>query len=349
MENEQLVSVIVPVYNVEKYLEKCLESIINQTYKNLEIICIDDGSPDNSIDILNRFAEKDNRIKVIRQENKGLSGARNTGIKNSKGKYITFVDSDDWIENNMITLLVKKMQGEDLDLVICGRNHIINGEVKPVNLNKIEKILSGRILNGKEYFLEVVSKTNLFSASAYNKLYLLEKIKKEKLIFPEGRLHEDLLFVFKYLYFSDRVNIINKELYNYVINRKGAITSTPNFRDANDTIFTLRELEKFLESKKENTFLKQIEYINYIYNWVNSACLLRHLGNKNISNYKIKETIRILKKDEIYLKYSKEILKKSRKIKNKILSLLILKENIIILVITFRTGKFIKKIKENLK
>ena len=95
------ISVIVPIFNVEKYLKECLESIINQTFKDIEIICINDGSTDNSLDILNQYAEKDNRIKVITQSNQGLSAARNTGIKYANGEYISFIDSDDYIDTSL--------------------------------------------------------------------------------------------------------------------------------------------------------------------------------------------------------------------------------------------------------
>lgn len=321
MEKEELVSIIVPVYNVEKYLEKCLESIINQTYKNLEIICIDDGSPDNSIDILNKFSEKDPRIKIIRQKNRGLSGARNTGINISKGKYITFVDSDDWIENNMVELLVKKMEIEDLELVICGRNHIINGEVKAIKLDKIEKILMDRILSGKEYFLEIISKTNLFTASAYNKLYLLEKIKKENLIFPEGRLYEDLLFVFKYLYFSKKVNIVNKELYNYFINREGAITNKINTRDIIDINYTYKEIYNFLEEQQDLKYFYNKKTQEYLFIWMTRAILFKLLYLKNKM---IKKNVMIeLKTSKEYKTCCSFILKRSLNIKLKIFILIL--------------------------
>ena len=104
---EPLISIIVPIYRVEEYLDKCLSSIINQTYKNLEIILVNDGSDDNSIKIAKKYAKKDERIKIIEEDNKGLSCARNTGINASTGKYITFVDSDDFIEENYIEVLYK--------------------------------------------------------------------------------------------------------------------------------------------------------------------------------------------------------------------------------------------------
>lgn len=120
------ISVIIPVYNVERYLRECLDSIINQTHRNLEIICIDDGSPDNSINILKDYSKIDNRIFIKQQQNSGLSKARNEGIKISTGKYLIFVDSDDWLPLDAIELLYKKIKKENSDIVIGGRITITN-------------------------------------------------------------------------------------------------------------------------------------------------------------------------------------------------------------------------------
>ena len=144
-----LVTIVVPVYNVEKYLRKCLNSIVNQTYENIEIICVDDGSPDNSINILNEFAQSDKRVKIIRQENQGLSGARNTGINNAIGKYIMFIDSDDWIELNMVELMVNKIENENLDLVVCGNTNYYVNKIKKQELTKLSSEI---IYSGIDYF-----------------------------------------------------------------------------------------------------------------------------------------------------------------------------------------------------
>ena len=115
-----LISVIIPVYKVEDYHERCLDSVINNTYKNLEIICVNDGSPDHCQEILERYAEKDNRIKVIVQENRGLSAARNTGIEAASGDYLYYLDSDDWIHKQAIALLVKVAEESDADIIVGG-------------------------------------------------------------------------------------------------------------------------------------------------------------------------------------------------------------------------------------
>ena len=116
--NNDMISIIVPVYNAEKFLTKCLDSIINQTYKNIEIICVDDDSSDKSSKILNEFAEKDKRIKVIHKANEGVSLARNVGLESAKGNYILFVDSDDWIEQSTCEVAINKIIEENADIIM---------------------------------------------------------------------------------------------------------------------------------------------------------------------------------------------------------------------------------------
>ena len=130
---ESLISVIVPVYNVENYLDKCIESIVNQTYKNLEIILVDDGSLDSSSKICDEWAVKDNRIKVIHKTNGGVSSARNEGLKNANGDFIAFVDSDDWLELNMYEKLISKQKETNTDIVFSGYNMIIDGKTWNIN------------------------------------------------------------------------------------------------------------------------------------------------------------------------------------------------------------------------
>ena len=119
MKLEKLISVIVPVYNVEEYLDECLESIKRQTYKNIEVILVNDGSTDNSQEICERYCQQDPRFHLINQENRGLSGARNRGIQESTAEFITFVDSDDIIKDDMLYQLIEKMDSEDIDIVEC--------------------------------------------------------------------------------------------------------------------------------------------------------------------------------------------------------------------------------------
>lgn len=121
-----MISIIVPVYNSEKYIDRCLDSILNQTYKDLEIVLVNDGSNDQSLKILENYALRDTRIKVVNQENKGVAAARNTGLDNATGDYILYVDSDDWIENNMVERMVEL--SANADIVFCGNDNAVSPE-----------------------------------------------------------------------------------------------------------------------------------------------------------------------------------------------------------------------------
>ena len=132
---EDLISVIVPIYNVEKYINRCIDSIIEQTYTNLEIILVDDGSTDNSGSICDEYAKKDNRIKVIHKENGGVSSARNVGLDTAIGQYITFVDSDDYIEKKYCEILLKTLKKQKADCVACGYNRIYKNKEEKMSMN----------------------------------------------------------------------------------------------------------------------------------------------------------------------------------------------------------------------
>ena len=318
-EKNPLVSVIVPVYNVEKYLKRCLDSIVNQTYKNIEVICIDDGSPDNSINILREFEKKDNRIKIIRQKNMGLSKARNVGIDYSSGKYILFVDSDDCIENNMVELMLKKIEDNKLDLVICGNTYVsADTDIDVVDLKKLEELLPGKV-TGEEYFKIVTSKTNLFTATACNKIYKTEMIKNKKIRFPEGKLYEDLMFSFKYLLTCSSVGIVTEAMYNYFIRRDGSITNKINTSDIDDAIFTYKKLNMFLKEEGFEKILESIEYKDYIFLWITRATVFKLVNLTHIYSWKeLNIVINSLKQNKDYRALCREVLSKSSSLRNKI-------------------------------
>ena len=214
MNSQPLLSVIIPVYKVEKYLQRCLDSIINQTYKNLEIILVDDGSPDNSGKICDEYAKKDKRIKVIHQKNKGQGAARNTGIIVSKGELITFVDSDDWIECNMYEIMISKLLQYDLDIIKCAIVETDGSKIKR-ELNhkttKINVVITENIFD--LYFTEFTCKV------IWNGLYRRNIIKKVE--YPEGLVAEDNYVSGMYLNKAKRLMLIDNILYNYFINMSG--------------------------------------------------------------------------------------------------------------------------------
>ena len=182
-----LISIIVPVYNVEKWLERCIQSLVDQTYRTLEIILIDDGSTDSSSMICDRWAEKDRRIIVVHKENGGLSSARNLGIDLAHGQYIGFVDSDDWVNSRFIEILHQLMVNYQCDLAECGSCETW-GEVHPTSYEAAAEV------HTKHEAMEAHLKDTRFTCVIWNKLYKREIITAR---FPEGKLHEDLFWTYQ--------------------------------------------------------------------------------------------------------------------------------------------------------
>lgn len=217
---KDLISIIVPVYNVEKYLNKCIESIIKQTYKNIEIILIDDGSTDNCGKICDEYKKIDNRIKVIHKENEGVSSARNIGIQNSNGNYIGFVDSDDYIEKDMYEKLVNEMKlDKDLSIAICGVNDI-SEEGIILNNSKYNKEI---ILDRETFFIEILNEENI-NAVIWNKLFKKELFSNVKFN-EQTKIAEDLELFLNIIDRINKVKIIPNKLYNWLV-RKNSVTKT---------------------------------------------------------------------------------------------------------------------------
>ena len=210
---QDLISVIVPVYNVEKYLEECINSIINQTYKNLEIILVDDGSKDNSSRICDELSKKDSRIRVIHKENGGVSDTRNVGILNSTGKYIQFADSDDFMEDNMIETLYKDIVESKAEVAMCSYYLFKNG-IKTTDANYEKEIYN------KEQILGEILLDEKIRSYAWNKLF--KKNLFDEIQFPNGKVFEDIYIIPRVLEKSEKVVFNNTPLY-YYRQREGSI------------------------------------------------------------------------------------------------------------------------------
>ena len=230
------ISVIIPVYNVQEYLPKCLDSVIAQTYGNLEILLVNDGSTDQSGEICDRYAQKDSRIHVIHQDNKGLAAARNTGIEAAAGTYIGFVDSDDWIELDMYEFLYDLLHEHQADLAIC--------RLREISSTNLTNYSTGQLLvcDGLTAFKKMILQAHTYplNIGVVNKLY-----KKELLTdctFPVGRLTEDIYFTPKVLYRCRKCVYQDTAKYNYLRERPGSIMNAQlNSRRVFD------ELEGYLE------------------------------------------------------------------------------------------------------
>lgn len=211
----ELISVIVPVYNVESYLEKCIESIQNQSYKSLEIILVNDGSTDSSGDICDKYAACDKRIRVIHQKNGGISSARNTGLEVANGDYIAFVDSDDYIDFKMYEDLLNILKEYNLDIIDCGsfrdKNGMITGGCNDGQIEIYEKDDALRLAMHDGF------------TSVWNKLYKRDIVISIR--FPEGRKFEDSAISYLYIANANRIGHINRSYYYYRLNLN-SITQT---------------------------------------------------------------------------------------------------------------------------
>lgn len=235
--NNPLVTVVIPVYNVERYLEECLASVINQTYRNIEIILINDGSTDSSGAIADKIAKKDLRLQVIHKINGGLSEARNIGIKIAKGEYITFIDSDDYIDKKFIDTLLHSAFKFDADIIQCDNTRKANLMGSGIN-----KTIS---ITGVEAF-EKLMKYKTLSPTVWAKLYKLSLFKNNGLSFPIGRLHEDTALLYKLVYFSQQITHISFTLYYYRINNTSIMNSHYSDKHYGSVIQYHNELDEFI-------------------------------------------------------------------------------------------------------
>ena len=205
---ESLISVIVPVYKVERFLENCINSILNQTYRNLEVILVDDGSPDNCGEICDLYSYKDTRIKVIHKQNGGLSDARNTGIDAAEGEYLAFVDSDDTIMPEMMEKLYQRIDIDRSDMAVCG--------CKRVNQDRellSEFCIPDNILTGFEALKSSYEDNGVLYTLAWNKLY--KKHLFQGIRFPVGKYHEDEFTTYKIIDRCVKISIVREALYVY--------------------------------------------------------------------------------------------------------------------------------------
>ena len=217
------VSIVVPVYNVEKYLDRCIDSIVGQTLQDIEIILVDDESPDNCPVLCDNWANKDVRIKVVHKQNEGLGLSRNAGLGIASGEFVAFVDSDDYIENNMYECLYNECKNNKLDCIFSefniddypGFRVVSQPEKIYIGRNEIEQLRLD-IIGAEPSYISGVK----YHCSACKGLYLLDTIKNHNLLFKSEReyISEDMLFNLDFLYFSERVKIVPWQLYHYCLN-----------------------------------------------------------------------------------------------------------------------------------
>lgn len=254
-QGKALISLIIPVYKVEKYLEKCIQSVINQTYENLQIILVDDGSPDNCGKICDEYAKKDHRIEVIHKSNGGLSDARNKGLEIAKGEYIGFVDSDDYIEADMYEVLYNLLKQYNADVSICNFYTVSQGKISIKNadngINEYNRI---------EILKEILLDKNIQSY-AWNKLYKKELFDEIK--YPIGKKYEDIGTTFYLLEKCNKVVVTGKSEY-YYINRQDSIVNNVTESTITDYIELIMQRYDYIEenirelSSYNKDYLKRI-------------------------------------------------------------------------------------------
>ena len=239
-----LVSVIIPVYNVEKYLHTCLDSVFGQTFSDWEAVCVNDGSTDGSAVILKEYAAKDDRFRVVEQPNAGLSAARNTGLMHAAGDYILFLDSDDWLETDALETLSGILDGEDL-VCFSGRRYL-EFESRFLPSDELDE---RTYPSGMDYYNEnALQRRDFPFVCVVLRLYKRSFLKENGLRFKEGIFHEDNLFTPLACYFARRVRVLNRSLYVYRV-RDNSITTTYNVRRLRDMLGTANDLAAFFIPK----------------------------------------------------------------------------------------------------
>lgn len=285
---EPLVSVIIPVYKVpEEYLRKCIESVMRQTLREVEIILVDDGSPDNCGRICDGYAAFDARIIVLHQKNKGLSGARNAGVRAAHGKWITFVDGDDWIEENTLEGACREAENVNADVVIWGTVKDYNGKLVPYDYTRY--LQHGRAYKGEEckYICELLLHYNAQIATAYSKLIRRDFVIKNE-VFHDEELRqgaEGLEFCIRLLGKCDRILFLNYHWYHYIYNPQSisACTSEEN------NVYVIKCFEKIKEEIIQDKKLLSWFYNRLLYVIVTTA-VSGYFHPENKLSYKDRKT-----------------------------------------------------------
>lgn len=278
---KSIVSLIVPVYNVEKYLKKCLDSIENQTYTNLQVIIVNDGSTDNSQSVCEDYVKKNQKNWIlINQENLGLSAARNTGIAYASGDYIAFLDSDDWLDVDFISTMVRFIENTGADIVESGIRWVYP------NSHKDDVYHKNEIYNMKDALEYYLLQTKPIHSAVWCKLY--NKKIFNNLNFAVGKLHEDGFFTYQAMYECKKYGLMNYIGYNYRQNREGSImTQTVKSKNIIDVMEMMEKRINFFKQKKEDTLAEMAASYYYrtaLTNYVTTV--------KVIKDYELAEEIK---------------------------------------------------------
>lgn len=249
------ISIIVPIYNAKKYLSRCLESLINQTLKEIEILTINDGSKDNSDKIIKEYMKKDSKIRIYNKENGGLSDARNYGLKMAKGKYILFVDADDCIEKNTCKELYEIAEKEQLEIL---KFNYFDEKNKKYAFKYKEQYMR-KTYNGIEYLKRVFDSKDEMTIVAWNALYNRKYLQDNKFKFKKNILHEDELWTPQIIIKANRIMQVDNVYYNYKYNKNSITTQKDKTKNAMDIINTCKELDNIYSKINDRKLRKQLK------------------------------------------------------------------------------------------
>lgn len=294
-----IISVIIPVYKVEKYLNQCIDSVINQTFKDIEVILVDDGSPDRCPQICNEYAVKDDRVRVIHKDNGGLSDARNAGISMAKGKYILFLDSDDyWIVGSLEEIANCINDNQDIDLVFLSATKIYENKR---NVNCKFECLRKDSVKGKTQLevLEYLSKVQKFPVSACTKLIKKSLIIDNNIFFQKGLLSEDIDWSTRLLLMAQKFDVCEADFYVYRKQRDESITSSIKAKNVQDLLHIIEKWANICKSQKIDQNLISSLLGLYAYEY---TILMGHLFS--ISRTERKEVYNDVKKLKWLMEYS---------------------------------------------
>lgn len=262
-----MISVVIPIYNAEKYIKRCLESVMAQTYEDIEIILVNDGSIDSSYKLCEEISERDKRIRIINQENMGVSVARNQGLEDCKGEYVIFVDSDDYLKSNMIEVLYKNIRINEADYVIC--DYITVKEGLLIESEQVIDYGSYKDTEIKEIIRNMIGGGKLFS-SVWRGIYKKDIIIDNHIEFKQMKFAEDMLFNFEYLLNCNKVTVIDDKLYFYVENSSSALNRTKlDILETGKIPYEMNKLlfrYKMIEEYKEEYFQEIILMIERVFN-----------------------------------------------------------------------------------
>lgn len=301
-----VISIIIPVYNVEKWLNKCIDSILVQSYKNFEVILVNDGSTDKSGEICDKYSKEDNRVKVFHNKNKGLSYSRNFGVKNSNGKYVMFVDSDDFISDiNIIDKFINILEKDKSDFIYTSycrfndENEDEITEILPIDINNND--IKGK--SGIEILSMLIEKNNYHHA-AYLKICNRRLLIENNLLFKEGIYHEDAEWSPKLFYYAKRISIYNEPYYMRRMRENSIITTTNEVsirKKINDRLNIANDLIKFF-NKIEESHSKKVIINDFVRMYWGDLLLITNLKDKNNFNdccNTVKNTKKVLKYGEL--------------------------------------------------